>query len=178
MTKARDPLAEACGSVALVLALNKPVYPLYVWFLAESAFQISLLTALSMPLYIAVWWLARRGKSFAARLGMVAVGTADTILIALILGGESGTLLFLFACLMLAGMAFHACEIWLSRGLIGAIFVLFVALYGSIGEPIRPVSPEDMQTLDYLNTTGAAALAAFIALRFFRSRAGAVTPPA
>ena len=59
MNRARDPLAEACGSVALVLALNKPVYPLYVWFLAESAFHISLLTALSMPFYIAVWWLAR-----------------------------------------------------------------------------------------------------------------------
>ena len=178
MNEARDPLAEACGSVALVLALNKPVYPLYVWFLAESAFEISLLTALSMPFYLAVWWFARRGRSFAARLGMVAVGTADTIFIAFVLGGESGTLIFLFACLMLAGMAFHAREVWLSRGLIGLIFVLFVALYGRIGAPIRPVSPEDMQTLDYLNTTGAAALAAFIALRFFRSGRETVTPPA
>ncbi|MCD1636002.1 hypothetical protein K7H91_19770 [Martelella mediterranea] len=178
MSKARDPLAEACGSVALVLALNKPVYPLYIWFLTESAFQISLLTALSMPFYIAVWWLARRGKSFPARLGMVAVGTVDTIFIAFVLGGESGTLIFLFACIMLAGIAFHAREVWLSRGLIGLIFILFVALYGRIGAPIRPVSPEDMQTLDYLNTTGAAALAAFIALRFFRSRAATVTPPA
>lgn len=178
MTKARDPLAEACGSVALVLALNKPVYPLYVWFLAESAFRISLLAGLSMPFYIAVWWLAHRGKSFPARLGMVAVGTADTIFIAFVLGGESGTLIFLFACLMLAGMAFHAREVWLSRGMIGLIFVLFVALYGRIGAPIRPVTPEDMQTLDYLNTTGAAALAAFIALRFFKSRGETFTPPA
>ncbi|MEO1989227.1 MAG: hypothetical protein ABGX47_21675 [Martelella sp.] len=178
MNRARDPLAEACGSVALVLALNKPVYPLYVWFLAESAFHISLFTALSMPFYIAVWWLARRGKSFLARLGMVAVGTADTIFIAFVLGGQSGTLIFLFACLMLAGMAFHTREVWLSRGLIGLIFVLFVALYGRIGAPVRPVTPDDMQTLDYLNTTGAAALAAFIALRFFRSRAETVTPPA
>eukprot|EP01013_Petalomonas_cantuscygni_P027370 TRINITY_DN50253_c0_g1_i1.p1 TRINITY_DN50253_c0_g1~~TRINITY_DN50253_c0_g1_i1.p1 ORF type:complete len:179 (-),score=34.95 TRINITY_DN50253_c0_g1_i1:231-767(-) len=178
MTKARDPLAEACGSVALVLALNKPVYPLYVWFLAESAFQISLLTALSMPFYIAVWWLARRGNSFAARRGMVAIGTVDTIFIAFVLGEESGTLIFLFACLMLAGMAFHAREVWLSRALIGVTFMLFVALYGRIGAPIRPVTPDDMQTLDYLNTTGAAALAAFIALRFFRSRGETVTPPA
>lgn len=176
MNRARDPLAEACGSVALVLALNKPVYPLYVWFLAESAFQISLFTALSMPFYIAVWWLARRGKSFLARLGMVAVGTADTIFIAFILGGESGTLIFLFACIMLAGMGFHAREVWLSRGLIGVIFALFVALYGRISAPVRPVTSEDMQTLDYLNTTGAAALVAFIALRFFQSRAESVTP--
>jgi len=178
MNRARDPLAEACGSVALVLALNKPVYPLYVWFLAESAFQISLLTALSMPLYIAVWWLARPGNSFAARLGMVAVGTVDTVFIAFVLGGESGTLIFLFACIMLAGMAFHAREVWLSRVLIGLIFVLFVALYGRIGAPARPVTPDDMKTLNYLNTTGAAALAAFIALRFFRSRTETVTPPA
>ncbi|WP_180901875.1 hypothetical protein [Martelella soudanensis] len=83
MNSARDPLADAAGSVALILALNKPVYPLYVWFVAESAVSLSLIAALTMPLYVAVWWLARNRKAFAARLGIVAVGTADTAFIAL-----------------------------------------------------------------------------------------------
>ncbi|MBB4120380.1 hypothetical protein [Martelella radicis] len=163
-----DPLASAAGATALVLALNKPVYPLYVWFLAESAFHLSLLTALTMPFYLAVWYLSRIGASRAARLGMVIVGIVDTLAIAFILGGESDMLAFLFACLMLAGLCFYRSEIWLSRGLIAVIFVLFVALEGRIGGPLMSVSERDMQNLAFLNITGAAALAAFIMLRFPR----------
>ena len=161
-----DPLAVAAGATALVLALNKPLYPLYVWFLAESAFRLSLLSALTMPLYLAVWYASRIGASRAARFGMVIVGVVDTVAIAFILGGESDTLAFLFACLMLAGLCFYRAETWLSRGLIAAILVLFVALEGRIGGPLMPVSEGDMQNLAFLNITGAAALAAFIMLRF------------
>ncbi|AMM84465.1 hypothetical protein AZF01_08940 [Martelella sp. AD-3] len=164
-----DPLGGAAGATALVLALNKPVYPLYVWFLAESAFHLSLLTALTMPLYLAVWHLSRIGKGRAARLGMVIVGVVDTLAIAFVLGGESETLAFLFACLMLAGLSFYRTEVWLSRGLVAAIFVLFVVLEGRIGAPLMPVAANDMRSLAFLNVTGAAALAAFIMLRFPRA---------
>nr|WP_272211174.1 hypothetical protein [Marinicella sp. W31]MDC2877059.1 hypothetical protein [Marinicella sp. W31] len=163
-----DPLCGAAGACALVLALNKPVYPVYIWFLAESAFRLSLMAALTMPLYLVVWYLSRRGRSLAARLGMVLVGLADTLVIAFILGDESNTLAFLFACIMLAGLVFYRTEVWLSRGLIAAIFVLFVALEGRIGGPLMAVAPGDMQNIAYLNITGAAALAAFMMLRFPR----------
>ncbi|PRX02791.1 UNVERIFIED_ORG: hypothetical protein BCL66_12619 [Martelella mediterranea] len=163
-----DPLSDAAGTTALVLALNKPIYPVYVWFLAESAFQLSLLTALSMPLYLAIWYVSRIGNSRAARLGLVIAGVVDTLAIALIFGRESETLAFLFACLVLSGFAFYRCEVWLSRGLVAAIFVLFVLAESLIGGPLRPVTAGDMQNLAYLNITGAAALVAFIALRFPR----------
>ena len=172
-----DPLCHAVGATALVLALNKPIYPIYVWFLAESAFQISFLTALTMPFYLAIWYLARRGRSFAARLGMVVAGLADTLAIAFILGQESNTLAFMFACLMLSGVAFYRSEVWLSRSMIAVVFVLFVVLEGRMGGPIMDVSAADMENLAYLNITGAAAIAAFIMLRFPRPE-GLLTPPA
>ena len=160
-----EPLCAAAGSVALLLALNKPVYPLYVWFLAGSAFQLSLLTAVSMPAYLAVWYLARCRRSFSARLGMVVAGTADAIIIALVLGRDSGALLFLFPAIMLAGQLFYVGEKWFSRVLIGLGFVALVALYEFSGGPLELVDALDLTRLYTLNISGAAALAAFIALR-------------
>lgn len=168
---APDALASAAGAVGLVIALNKPVYPLYVWFVAESALHASLLAALTMPLYLAVWFLARKGWSLTARMGVVLVGTADTVMIAFLMGQDSGTLAFLFACIMLGGQAFYASERWLSRTLIALPFVALALLYGRIGAPFVSIQQEDMEGLRYLNMTGAAGLAAFIALRFPRREA-------
>lgn len=163
-----DPLTGAAGSVAFLLAVNKPVYPLYLLFLAPSAFEVSLFTALSLPLYLFVWGMARKGHSYPARLGIVIVGMIDTILISFLLGGDSGALLFLFACTILAGVVFYDDEKWVSRVLISVSFLAFLTLEGRVGPSVTAISASDMQTLYFINVSGVAALMGFIALRLPR----------
>ncbi|AJY46581.1 hypothetical protein [Martelella endophytica] len=166
MSGSEDRLTSAAGSVALLMVLNKPVYPIYVWFLANSMFHASLISLASLWLYIAVWLMARGGIGLKARAGLVITGTLDTIVIAIGLGPGSGALWFLFPCLMLAASLFYAEEKWLSRTMVAAVFVAFIALLGRYGNP--PVDDAALRNLFALNVSGAAALAAFIALRFPR----------
>jgi hypothetical protein len=161
-----DLLTKAAMSVATVIALNKPIYPLYVWWLAPDALKASFWTLLSFPLYAALPFLARRNP-YAARMGLIAIGALDTAIINAMLGDGSGAWLFLFACLMLAAMSFRAEEIWSRRIAIAGVFALFAATFGRFSEPLAgPISAESMTTLFKLNAFGAASLLAFIGLRY------------
>lgn len=169
MTEARteraDAVTKASASIALVIALNKPIYPLYVWWLAGDALRASLLTVAAMPFYASLVFLAGR-SSLAARIGLVVVGTTDTLAITKYLGEATGAWLFLAPCLMLAAMSFTKSEIWISRTLIAVIFCLAVGLLGHYGPALASVSPSDAATLFKLNMAGAFSLLAFIGLRF------------
>lgn len=160
-----DELSAASRSVAVVIALNKPVYPLYVWWLAEDAFKASLVTAASLPLYAAVIYLYRK-HPYAGRIGMVLAGTLDTLAITKFFGEASGAWLFLAPCLLLAFLSFYEIEKWTARILIGAVFALFAVFFGRYGAPVFSLSASEIDTLYTLNIFGAFSLLAFICLRF------------
>ncbi|MCD2173473.1 hypothetical protein [Rhizobium sp. C4] len=167
---ALDPLTSAAMSVSTVIALNKPIYPLYVWWLAPDALKASLWTAASLPLWIALPFLARKNP-YLARVSLVAVGAIDTAAIGMALGDGTGAWLFLFAALMLAAMSFEAAEVWTRRIAIASVFVVFALSYGRFPIGLAGAfSPESVATLFKLNAFGAAALLAFIGLRYPSSR--------
>lgn len=164
--KPADPLTDAAMAVAIVIALNKPIYPVYVWWLAPDALTASLWTMLSLPFYAALPLLARRAPKW-ARLGLVVVGTIDTAAIGAVLGDGTGAWLFLLACLVLAGASFDASQTWTKRLAIAGVFAVFAATFGRFATPLAgDISPESVATLFKLNAFGAASLIAFIGLRY------------
>ncbi len=57
---ARDDLTRATLTVAWVIILNKPFYPLYVWYLVDDGAVASLVTLLSVPFFLAIPFLAKK----------------------------------------------------------------------------------------------------------------------
>ncbi|MCO6185264.1 hypothetical protein [Rhizobium sp. L1K21] len=168
--KTRDTLVASATSVAWIIALNKPVYPAYVWFLAEDYFRVSLLTALSLPLFAALPFIARK-SGFAARAGIVAIGMIDTTFISFALGFETGAWMFLLPCFMLAHGLFYEHEKWPARiaaafGYVAFLMIFYLKDYAIAGE----IPVEQTTALFAVNAVGAASLAAFIVLRFPRMK--------
>ncbi len=162
-----DPLTSASNAVAMIIALNKPIYPIYVWFLAREAFQASLFTLMSFAFYAALPFIARR-FGFVARVALVSIGTVDTLAISLFMGTETGAYLFLAPCLMLASVAFYDEEKWWSRGMILAILCLSAASLVFADNPWVVISPTDASSMYSINVVGALSLMAFIGLRYPR----------
>jgi hypothetical protein len=160
-----DPLASAGAAVAWVILANKPLYPVTIWWFVGGGFEASLATLIAAPLYAAVPVLARRAP-LAARVATPAVGLADTLLATKVFGPGSGTELFLFACGLLAALSFRPHEVWWSRGLIGLIFVVFVAMRLGGGAALYALPPDQLGRLLGLNIFSSASLFAFIGLRF------------
>jgi hypothetical protein len=150
--------------VAWMVVANKPLYLAILWWYVGGGFKASLATLIAAPLYGAAAVLVRRAP-LAARVATPAVGLADTLLATLVFGTGSGAELFLFACGLLAALSFRPHEVWLSRGLIGLIFVAFVALRLGGGTALYPLPPDRLGRLLDLNVFSAA-LFAFIGLRF------------
>ena len=67
--KQLDPITQATVTIVWVIVLNKPFYPVYVWYLVGNGVAASLGTLLSAPLFLAIPFVARR-SSLAARIGM------------------------------------------------------------------------------------------------------------
>lgn len=158
-----DPLTQATVTVAWVVALNKPFYPLYVWYLVENGVVASLCTLLSAPFFLAIPLLARRSL-FAARIALPLVGAFDTLFETKLFGQSSGTELFFAACIMLAALAFRADEKWWQRGLAVVIFTVFVISRTLIGRALYVWSDAELVRLFSLNAFAVASLTTFIAL--------------
>ena len=161
-----DARTAACVSTAWILLINKPIYPLYVWALigADAATR-SLATLALAPLYAAAPFLARR-SALGARIALPLVGLADTVYATKLMGGETGTELFLVACGLLAIVGFSAREATIARALVIVVFLACVGLHGRYGAPLQAWRPDEAASLFTLNFYGAASLAAFIGLRF------------
>lgn len=166
-----DPLASANAAVAWVVVANKPFYPFAVWWFVGAGFEASLAVLIAAPLYAAVPFLARRA-SLAARVATPSIGLADTLLATKVFGQGSGTELFLFACGLLAVLSFRPNEAWWSRGLIGLIFLAFVATQLGGGAPLCALPPDNLRRLLELNMFSAASLFAFIGLSFAAAARG------
>jgi hypothetical protein len=170
-----DPLASASAAVAWMVVANKPLYPAIIWWYVGGGFEASLATLIAAPLYAVAAFRARRAP-LAARVATPTIGLADTLLATFVFGTGSGTELFLFACGLLAALSFRPHEAWWSRGLVGLIFVAFVAMRIGGGAALCPLPPDQLGRLLNLNIFTAASLFAFIGLRFAgadrRGRAG------
>jgi hypothetical protein len=162
----RDARTAACVSVAWIVLINKPIYPLYVLgLIGAPAAVASCATLLLAPLYAAVPLIARR-SGWSARFALPIVGLADTLYETKVFGPASGAELFLFACALLAIVGFGAAEARFSRGLTIVVFLAYAVLHGRLGAPLEAWSADDAARLLELNAFSVASLTAFIGLRF------------
>lgn len=157
--------AAASAGAAWVIALNKPIYPLTVWFFAGSGFWAASLTALSLPLYVAAALCLRRNDRL-LRFGLPLLGVFDTVLATKLFGAASGAELFFFPCLMLATLAPVAGEARASRALVAAIFIVALALHGRYGPPLHFWDADALDRLREVNIFSVASLCAFLGWRF------------
>ncbi len=160
-----DPLTQATVTVAWVIFLNKPFYPLYVWYLVGNGVIASLGTLISAPFFLAIPFLARRSPLI-ARLALPLIGTFDTLFETKLFGQDSGTKLFFAACIMLVALSFKAEEQWWQRGMAGLIFAVFIFSRSYLGPPLHIWTESDLAILFNLNVFAVASLMAFIALRY------------
>lgn len=152
-----DPLTASCNRVALLLAVNTPFYPLYLWFiLGRAGWPWLLLSAMSLPFFAATPWIGRR-SGLAGRVWLCTCASTNTAWVTWLLGPPAGVALFFLPCLVLAVLAFRATEL-LPRMLLTA---LPFALYLGLGwAPAAPViySAAAYAGLLKLNTVSVAAL--------------------
>ncbi len=162
-----DSRAAACVSVAWLVLMNKPFFPLMAWVLIGPGAATRSLAALAVaPLYVCVPWLARR-SGYAARLALPLVGLADTLAAVKAFGPGSGAGLYLVACGALAIVGFSAREATTARALVVAMWVAWVAIArGWLGAPLEVWPADDLAGFFALNAWCAASLAAFVGLRF------------
>ncbi|UVC09246.1 hypothetical protein IHQ71_01035 [Rhizobium sp. TH2] len=159
-----DPLTQATVTVAWVVLLNKPFYPLYVWWLVGSGIQASLWTLVSVPFFLLIIYLGPRNP-LAARIALPLVGAVDTLFETMLFGYDSGTELFLAPCIMLVALSFYSEEKWWQRGMAALLFVVFFAAHDRLGAALHEWSPSESALLN-INVFAVASLMAFIAIRY------------
>ena len=159
-----DALTAASITIAWVVALNKPFYPLYVWWLTGDGVASSPTAVLAAPFFAAIALLGRK-YPLAVRAGVPLIGIVDTVLAGMFMGQATGTELYFVACITLIALSFTEREKWLQRAMAPFCFAAFVLFHGR-AEFSSPWSPEDMRALLTLNIFSVASLLTFIALRY------------
>lgn len=167
-----DPLTQATVTVAWVICLNKPFYPVYVWYLVGDGVVASLGSLLAAPVFLAIPFMARHSPII-ARISLPIVGAFDTLFETRLFGQSSGTELFFGACIMLAAVSFRMEEKWIQRGVAGLVFAVFLLSRYTGGPPLHGWRDADLSILFELNTFAVACLMALIAIRY----AGVATSP-
>jgi hypothetical protein len=160
-----DPHTQATVTIAWVICLNKPFYPIYVWYLVGHGVSTSLGSLLAAPFYLVIPFLARQSPTL-ARILLPVVGTVDTFFETRLFGQASGTELFFGACFMLVAVSFRAEEAWIQRGLAVIVFAVFLLSRHTGGPPFHGWSDADLAALFNLNVFAVACLMAFIAIRY------------
>jgi hypothetical protein len=160
-----DPLTQATVTIAWVIVLNKPFYPVYIWYFVGNGVTASLWTLCAAPFFLAIPFIARR-SSLAARIALPLVGTIDTLFETKLFGQDSGTQLFLAACMLLAGLSFRDDEKRWQSGMAVIVFAAFVISRSSTGTPLHAWAETDMAIMLNLNAFAVAGLMTFITLRY------------
>ena len=157
-----DPLVEASNWVAILIGTHLPFWPLYVrWSAGPQAFPTAWWTMSLAPLFLVIPPIARRSGSW-GRVLMPVAGIANTVFTIWILGSDSGTILFLAPCTLLAAISFRRSERWLM--LVLTILPLAV-FYGLRHVPLKSLhhyDPEAAKQLFNLNVISVSVLAAAI----------------
>ncbi len=173
-----DPRAAACNMIALVVAWNQPLYPLYVAWLVGGDAWSTCWTFLSTPFFVAVPFVARR-NTIAGRMLLPVTGIANTVLSAKAFGTASGVELFLLPCILITLLAFRLRE-WSACTAV-LLFAAFAAcLHSYYGAPLGRFSAAEQGRFFHLNAWSVAILCGFVLWRLgaaIRSAAPAPSPP-
>ncbi len=164
-----DPKTAAAVSIAWLVVANKPIYPLYVWWLVGSGTAVAAATALSAPLFLAIA-LGAAKRPLAARIALPLVGAMDTVFATLLFGRASGAELFFVPCLLLAVCAFPPVERRRVRMLVVVLFLTFVVVHEVVGPGGGPWTAAQVALVREMNILAVASLSAFIAWRFSGTR--------
>ena len=164
-----DPLAAACNRIALLVASNQPLYPLYVWWLVGGDWWVSCWTFLSTPLFAGVPWLARR-NALAGRAAVPVAGVANGLISAKAFGSASAVELFLIPCALIALLGFRRGE-WPVAGLLAAAVFAAALLHGHTGAALGGFTAAQYGHFRRLNAYSVAALSLVIVWTLSRARA-------
>ncbi len=160
-----DPLTQATVTISWVICLNKPFYPVYVWYLVGDGVVTSLGSLLAAPIFLAIPFMARHSPII-ARISLPVVGAFDTLFETRLFGQNSGTELFFGACIMLVAVSFRMEEKWIQRGVAGLVFAVFLLSRYTTGPPLHGWRDADLAILLDLNIFAVACLMVLIALRY------------
>ena len=164
MSSTDCPRAAAARSIIWLVALNKPFYPLYVWWLAGHGLAAawSIVSALA---FLALLGPGRRDDLW-LRAGLPLVGAIDTVAETALFGAASGTGLFLVPCLLIAALALRPDERvarWIAVGVVAAAALPVARGFAA---PLGPWSAAEQAALFSLNLYSVIALCAFVIWRF------------
>lgn len=169
----QDPVTAVANFVALLVASNGPVYPVYVLALIGWDHSGAWLSMLASPLFFAVPAISR----LSPRLGRVAlplVGIANTVWCAALFGSASGVGLFLLPCIVLAMLLLCVDDRWLAILLAGMAIACLILLTEFSLPGLMALPPNAPEALTRLNVFSVATLTAFVA--FALARALAIKP--
>jgi len=161
---AEDPRVEMANVIAMVLAWNTPFYPLYLLGAAGAAMQPGAWFTLAVfPVFLAIPAITRRSP-FAGRVLLAGAGLVNTVWCTWLLGEESGTQLFLLACIALVPIIFRQGERFAFLGFLALPIVWALASHGRY--PASPFACQGAacESLVWLNAFSVSCLSAFLAL--------------
>jgi hypothetical protein len=160
-----DPLANAAGTVAIVVAVNQPFYPLYLHSIVGTAAWPAWLTLLSTPFFAAVPALARR-SSISARILLPIAGVANTVLCVKLFGVASGVELFLLPCVLLSAILFRPRERLTMTLVLSLPFAAYLGIDWNLAPPLKEFSASEYNSMVTVNALSVAALTALVGLLF------------
>ena len=162
-----DPATAACGRIALLIAANQPIYPLYLWWLVGGDWLTACWTFLSTPLFASVPAVARR-HSAAGRAMLPVAGLFNGMVSAKAFGVASGVEYFLVPVALITLLAFRDAPRW-RAGLLAAI-ALTGMLHGLYGAPLGRFTPDQYTAFRHLNLYSVIALSIFVLWSLWPSR--------
>jgi hypothetical protein len=164
-----DKLTEASNTIALVLASNTPLYPLYLYFiLGRAGLPWLIFAAAAFPFFCLTLWIARRNGLW-GRIWLSLAATANSIYVTWLLGEASCTALFLIPCISLAVLSFRRRELLPMAVLTALPFVLFYFLQGHFPAPPAHYTPANDHSLLVMNEVSVASISAVLAYVFAKA---------
>ncbi len=158
-----DPQAAAANYVAMVVGWNTPFYPLYLLAMPGGGiFPAGWLTLLATPFFLSVPAVMRR-STLAGRLMVPGFGAANCVFGSWVLGAQSGTMLFLVPCAILAALLYRPSERLWRLGLLGAVLGAFVVCTYWLPS-LTNLAPDTLAAITRLNSFSMICLIGFIAL--------------
>jgi hypothetical protein len=161
-----DPRVESCNWIALAVASNQPIYPLYLLWAVGGDWWVSAWTFLSTPFFLAVPAVARRHGA-AGRALLPLAGIGNGVVSAKAFGVASGVELFLIACALIGLLAFRGAERRWTIG-IWAVAASAALLHGHYGPPFGRFDAAQYADFFRLNAYSVAALCGLILLSLGR----------
>jgi hypothetical protein len=131
-----DPVAQAAGTIAIVVAANQPFYPLYLHAIVGTSAWPAWFTLLSTPFFVTVPYLARR-HSLAGRAMLPLAGVLNTVLAAKLIGLATAVELFLLPCILLAAILFRPAERAIMIPVLLVPFAAYFVVDGVLGAPLQ-----------------------------------------